>query len=67
MSAGDIDPEKFVREGGDCICGSMYSYAGIIEPGQFSPECPVHWMPPLEQGEDEDYPGEYIGRNRGGS
>lgn len=38
----DIDPEGFTRYGGDCICGPVYTYAGIPEPGGFAPDCPMH-------------------------
>lgn len=38
----DIDPEGFQRGGPSCICGSLYSYGGTIEPGQFAPDCPEH-------------------------
>lgn len=39
------DPEGFVRYGGDCICGAIYTYAGVAEPGQFDPFCPDHGNP----------------------
>lgn len=46
MSSGmgyhDIDPEGYTRFGGDCVCGPVYTYAGIPEPGGFSADCPVH-------------------------
>lgn len=42
MNTDDIEVEWHVRYGGDCICGPLYTYAGIVEPGQFSPDCPVH-------------------------
>lgn len=42
MNPGDIEVEAFVRIDGDCICGPLYTYAGHVEPGQFSPDCPVH-------------------------
>lgn len=38
----DIDPEGFTRYGGDCICGPVYTYAGVPEPGGFAPDCPMH-------------------------
>ena len=38
----DIDPEGFVSGGAECICGPLYTYAGITEPGQFHPDCPHH-------------------------
>lgn len=41
----DINPEGFTRYGGDCVCGPVYTYAGIAEPGQFDPFCPVHGDP----------------------
>lgn len=39
------DPESFVRYGGDCTCGAVYTYGGIAEPGQFDPFCPDHGDP----------------------
>lgn len=36
------DPEGHVRYGDGCICGPVYTYNGIPEPGQFSPDCPLH-------------------------
>lgn len=41
----DVDPEGFVRYGGACICGAVYTYAGHPEPGAFDPYCPVHGDP----------------------
>lgn len=41
----DVDPEGFVRYGGACICGPVYTYAGHPEPGAFDPYCPVHGDP----------------------
>lgn len=38
----DVDPEGYVRYGGDCICGPVYTYAGVPEPGQFDADCPEH-------------------------
>lgn len=38
----DIDPEGFAWFGGDCICGLVYTYGGVPEPGQFDPDCPQH-------------------------
>ncbi|MGE2733821.1 hypothetical protein [Mycolicibacterium vaccae] len=39
------DPEGHVRYGGDCVCGAVYTYNGIPEPGQFDPFCPDHGDP----------------------
>lgn len=39
------DPEGHVRYGGDCICGAVYTYNGIAEPGQFDPFCADHGDP----------------------
>lgn len=39
------DPEGHVRYGGDCICGAVYTYNGIAEPGQFDHHCPDHGDP----------------------
>lgn len=40
-----LDPEAFVRYGGDCVCGAVYTYGGHAEPGQFDPFCPDHGDP----------------------
>lgn len=41
----DLDPEGFIRWGDGCVCGSLYTYGGHVEPGQFDPDCPVHGIP----------------------
>lgn len=38
----DHDTEGYVRYGGDCVCGAVYTYMGIPEPGHFAPDCPIH-------------------------
>lgn len=43
MTYQDIDPEGFTRYGGGCICGAVYTYAGIPEPASFDPDCPLHY------------------------
>lgn len=45
-----MNPEGFqVDPDPRCVCGPLYSYGGHTEPGQFSPDCPVHgtqeWVP----------------------
>ncbi|AXQ65192.1 hypothetical protein SEA_SCHMIDT_73 [Gordonia phage Schmidt] len=47
-----IDPEGYARFGGDCICGPLYSYAGIIEPGGIAPDCPMHGDPEFYEKRD---------------
>lgn len=38
----DIDPEGFAKGPAGCICGPLYTYGGLAEPGQFHPHCPIH-------------------------
>ncbi|AEK06485.1 hypothetical protein SEA_DIRTMONSTER_7 [Mycobacterium phage DirtMonster] len=40
--SGDINAEGFIRYGGDCTCGAIYTYGGHAEPGSFDPFCPDH-------------------------
>ncbi|MCV7434831.1 hypothetical protein [Mycolicibacterium bacteremicum] len=47
--ADEIDPEGFTRYGGDCLCGALYTYNGMVEPGQFHPFCPDHGDPEDER------------------
>ena len=45
MIGRNIDPEGFTRYGGNCVCGAVYTYSGVPEPGQFDPFCPDHGDP----------------------
>lgn len=50
----DIDPEGFYRCPDPlCVCGPLYTYAGHIEPGGYSEDCPIHGNPKLFYDEAE--------------
>lgn len=44
----DIDPEGFYRHPDPlCVCGSLYTYGGHIEPGGYAQDCPIHGNPKI--------------------
>ena len=45
------DPEGYTRYGGNCVCGAVYTYAGIPDPAGFDPDCPDHGDPAYMAGQ----------------